>query len=629
MFLSHGPAVNILSGDLSEWKQKVGGTADGGIRMEERKRRQGMGTWRRILCLFVEYAGGNNMAMLIFMAVSGTSAVLQVYVVSRFIDAVLESVTEMAWNGRLLVLSVALILTVSVDWLGPGITRLLQRKSELALEERYRPILLKKCAGLAYCHVEQSDSMDLINRVLRDTGKRVMEIYMAGLSLLKLLIQIAGILFIIAGYVWWAALLILIFCIPLFWYSVRGGKKNYEAQRDTSKQTRKYQYLDTLLVRREYAYERNLFGYSDRVGEEYQNVYRDVLHTETNTQVYWAVKTKISGALSAVAALLIIATLLRPTVAGTISIGLFISLVNAVFQLTAQMSWGLSRNIDALVTGNEFAKDMEQFWRLDEEEGARDLPVYPQDIRRIEFRNVSFGYPGEKEDVLRNVSFSMERGKSYAFVGANGAGKTTAVKLLTGLYSGYRGEIWIDGRELREYTGAEQKGIFSVVYQDFIRHSLTLGENCQLADPCGAVAEGERDGLFRQFGLSELAESLPDGYDTLLGKVREGGVDLSGGQWQKLTLVRALLRPSPVRILDEPTASLDPQAESEIYRLFQSVDRERLTLLISHRLGFAKLVDRIFVFAGGEICEQGDFDFLMEKRGLFREMYEEQRSWYE
>lgn len=577
----------------------------------------------------IKYAPGANIWMLVLAIVSGICSVLQVYVVSDFINAALQAAQKAAFSFQLFLALFLLMLTVAVDWMAPRFQGILRQKAELKLLEKYRPILLEKCAKLEYIHVEWAESHDLISRILKETEKKWLDIYQAMLSLLKLFISITGILFVIAGYVWWAALLILLFCIPLFALSIKSGKKNYKAKRDTSQYSRKYWYLDYVLNSRECLEERKLFGYSEKINKKYADTYNEAFWIEIKTQIHWALKTKISGGLSSIAAILIVITLIQPTLAGKISIGLFISLVNAIFLLTSQMSWGLSRNIDALVDGNEFCKDMRDFFELSEDEGVLELPHYVENIESIEFKNVTFRYPGTDFDVLKNISFLMRIGKNYALVGPNGAGKTTVIKLLTGLYTDYAGEILINGKELREYTRAEQKGLFSVVYQDFVQHALTFRENCEIGDLCNSVSEERMAELFEQFDLSGAVEKFPDGYDTLLGKTREGGVDLSGGQWQKLSIVRALLRPAPIRILDEPTASLDPRMESEIYQMFQRLTGEKLTILISHRLGFVKLADEIIVFDNGMICEQGDFARLIEKKGLFCKMYDEQRSWYE
>ena len=570
-----------------------------------------------------------NVSMFMLSLLSGICSVVQVYAVSGFINIALQSIEDNLFDSKLFHKLFLLLLTMAVDWLVPRINGILRQRAELKMLQEYRPRMLEKCASLKYTHVEQSESHDLIQRVLKEPEKQWQGIYQSLLALLKLFISIAGIMAVIAGFVWWAAGIILLFCIPLFAFSVKGGRINYQTMRDTSHYSRKYGYLDYVLNSRECLNERKLFGYTEKINMQYADTYYEAFGIETKVNIFWALKTKLSGGLSAIAALLIVITLIQPTLSEKISIGLFISLVNAVFLLTSQMSWGLSRNIDALVHGSEFCRDMRKFWGLSEEAGVLEVPHYMKNIEEITFRNVSFGYPGTDYEVLKNVSFTMKWGQNYALVGANGAGKSTVIKLLTGLYTDYEGEILINGKELRKYAPQEQKGIFSVVYQDFCRHSLTFRENCQIGNPCEVLSEKKMAELAEQFELSHTIERFPDGYDTLLGKIREGSLDLSGGEWQKLAMIRALLRPAKVRILDEPTASLDPKTESEIYGLFQQMTEKTLTILISHRLGFSKLADQIIVFENGCICEQGNFRELMEKKGLFYTMYEEQRSWYQ
>mgnify|MGYP002592152117 FL=1 len=570
-----------------------------------------------------------NIIMLIMTLISGTCMILQVQAISDFIDNALLFLEKQKLDVDFYNSALLLIFFVTIDWMFPRIISILGQKSELKLKEMYRPLLLEKCAKLKYCYVENSESWDLINRVLKNTEKQWVDIFEAVLSLLQLTIKIIGILFIIAGYVWWAAIFILIFCIPLFILSIKGGKSNYKAQKDTSNLTRRYEYLDKILNEREYIDERKLFGFYKNVDEKYSEAYKKAFRIATKTQIHWAMKTKLSGALSSIAALLIITTLMRPTIKGVISVGLFLSLVNAIFSLTSQMSWELSRNIDILVKGTEFYKDIKWFCRLDEEYGVLELPEYIEDIKTIEFKHVYFRYPGTEIEILKDVSFKMENGKHYALVGQNGAGKTTIIKLLTGLYSEYTGEILINGKELRCYTKAQQKGMFAVVYQEFIRHALTVRENCELANPCGTISEEQIMTLLDKFELSDVVNEYSNGLDTSLGKVKKDSVDFSGGQWQKLAIIRALLGEKKVQILDEPTAALDPKMESEVYELFQEMTDDRMTILISHRLGFAKKVDHIIVFSNGTVLEQGDFVNLMNKQGLFYQMYQEQRSWYE
>lgn len=577
----------------------------------------------------LKYIKKSVIMMLVLSIISGLCTVLQVYAVSYFVNQALVAVEVERVSSDLIFATIILLVTVTIDWLSPRFINYIRKKSELILQKEYRTQLLEKCAKLEYSYVENSDSWDLISRVLSDTEQKWMNIIDAVLSLTKLFIGIIGVLFVIAGYVWWAAVLILLFCIPLFAFSIKGGKKNYQAHRDVSKIIRKYNYLDWVLRDRENVNERKLFSYSKELSEKFGEEYRKAFWIETKTQIHWSLKTKMSGGLSSIAALLIVITLIQPTVTGKISIGIFVSLVNAVFQMTSQMSWGLSRNIDALVSGYEFGKDVNNFSMMSEEDGVLDDSVYFKNIETIEFRQVTFRYPGSEIDVLNNVSFIMEYGTNYALVGANGAGKTTVIKLLTGLYDNYSGEILINGKELREYSKAEQKGMFAVVFQDYVQHSMSIRDNLQIANPNGEIDEKLIREKIAQFDMDKFVKDLPNGVDTVLGKIEKEGIDLSGGQWQKLAMIRALIRPAKIRILDEPTAALDPKMESEVYRLFQQLTDDKLTILISHRLGFARMADNIIVFSEGSVLEQGDFETLMNNKGLFYKMFEEQRSWYE
>jgi len=211
-------------------------------------------------------------------------------------------------------------------------------------------------------------------------------------------------------------------------------------------------------------------------------------------------------------------------------------------------------------------------------------------------------------------------------VGVNGAGKTTLTKLLTGLYGQYEGEILLNGRDLRSYSQSELKSLYSLAYQDFARYFVSLKDTIALGWP---DREARLDATIHQVGLDDAVTELPKGANTPLGKILDEGTDISGGQWQRVAIARALVSPAPVRILDEPTAALDPISESDIYHEFKRMSQGVTTLFISHRLGSTLLADRIFVIGEGRVLEQGDHEELMALHGLYAEMYEAQRSWYQ
>ena len=226
------------------------------------------------------------------------------------------------------------------------------------------------------------------------------------------------------------------------------------------------------------------------------------------------------------------------------------------------------------------------------------------------------------------MDMKIEAGRHYAFVGANGAGKSTIAKLLTGLYQDYEGRILINGRDLREYTAAQLKAFYSVVYQDFARYSISIWDNIAIGCVGGADEEAI-DNAITALKLDSVMEGLEDGKDTLLGKLAQEGKDFSGGEWQRIALARCFVSEAPIRVLDEPTAALDPIAESNLYSEFAKLCEGRTTLFFSHRLGSVKLADYIYVIDNGHVEEQGTHNELMAAKQLYYTMYDSQRRWYQ
>lgn len=256
------------------------------------------------------------------------------------------------------------------------------------------------------------------------------------------------------------------------------------------------------------------------------------------------------------------------------------------------------------------------------------LPV-PSALRQgVAFANVRFAYPGGPE-VIRGISFSIQPGEVVALVGENGAGKTTIVKLLARLYDPTEGTVLVDGQDLRQYDLEGWRRSIAVAFQDFARFALTAGENIGIG-AVEALDDGQRiAAAARLSGASAVIDELPQGLETLLGKQFEGGVDLSGGQWQKVAIGRAFMRDAQVLILDEPTAALDPRSEHEVYQRFAALVRGKAVLLISHRLSAVRMADRILVLEHGEIVESGAHEELLALQGRYAEMWNLQAARYQ
>lgn len=385
---------------------------------------------------------------------------------------------------------------------------------------------------------------------------------------------------------------------------------------------------------REAIEERGVFGYTENLNDQYVEKNKFAMNFRLKVIKRDFVESHLRGITIILFSVGSMFVLIKPAIDGVITIGMFIALMEAVFGLSNKLSWGIHGLIKNISEKQEFLKDLTEFMRLEEHEDATSLPDKKIMFKTLEFKNVSFKYPGTEKLILNDVSFKIEFGKHYSFVGVNGAGKTTIIKLITGLYTNYTGEIYVDGRSLRDLTQSEIKGLSSVVYQDFAKYYITLYDNLIIADldENNAVEDLSKrtkaQKAIELVGLSDAVAKLKGGIDTPLGKIVENGIDLSGGEWQRLAFARSVMSTAPLKILDEPTAALDPLSESRVYRNFEQISRGMTTIFISHRLGSTKLADVIYVLSNGKIAESGSHSKLMSLKGIYWEMFNSQAEWY-
>ena len=253
----------------------------------------------------------------------------------------------------------------------------------------------------------------------------------------------------------------------------------------------------------------------------------------------------------------------------------------------------------------------------------------PRPIRRgFEFRNVSFAYPGTERRVLKNFNFTLAPGERIALIGENGQGKTTVVKLITRLYDPTEGQILLDGVDLREYALDDLHQEMGVIFQDFMRYEMTVRENIGVGRVELAHTEEDIELAAEKSLASSVVAKLAGGYDQMLGRRFETGVDLSGGEWQRIALARAYLRDAQLLILDEPTAALDAKSELEVFERFAELTLGKMALLISHRFSTVRMADRIVVLAGGQLVEEGNHKQLIALGGRYAEMFEMQAASY-
>lgn len=568
---------------------------------------------------------------ILYLVLSLAAAILPTYQViinAEFVDNALGLIDGSVTRRAVYVSLAIVIAVIAYQWLVEPVKTYLANKIEMDLRVNLKGAYVEKCSKIEFKYIENTDSMDLMNRVADTMEHKFIEGFTNVVNLLSLIMTIVGILIVLITQIAWLALIIIVVAIPLLYLSFLSGKATYEANKEITKYQRKFKYLTTVMTGRENVDERTVFGYNGKLNDKWFEQYEISRKMETKTRAKWFVKLKSGSVITAFLCTFVAAMLINPVAKGIITIGMFFSLINATFDLVHAMSWSLTRFIEAVSTHIEYLKELTQFASFDQYDDADALPERGCGFESLEFKNVTFKYPGTDTYILKNMSMKIEAGKHYAFVGANGAGKSTVAKLLTGLYQDYEGQILINGKELREYTAAALKAFYSVVYQDFARYSISIWDNIAIGS-FGCAEEEKVNNAIKALKLDSVIEGLEDGKDTLLGKLAKEGKDLSGGEWQRIALARCFVSDAPVRVLDEPTAALDPIAESNLYSEFAKLCEGRTTLFFSHRLGSVKLSDYIYVIDNGHVEEQGTHDELMAAKKLYYTMYDSQRRWYQ
>lgn len=384
-------------------------------------------------------------------------------------------------------------------------------------------------------------------------------------------------------------------------------------------------YHSSLLLHREYASERKAFGYEQEIGTRYDRDFSDAVQKNSilgKRRLHAEVVVTIFSVVYSTATFFI---LLHPLYVGHITLGAFIAAFTAANKLR-----GVSNQIyDAVFTLSSSFKQMSGFFAfLGLEEATNNVSDQGVDLSAgIEFQNVSFTYPNADTPLLENISFTLHPGKHYALVGENGCGKTTLVKLLLGLYRATQGTIRVGGKDIQSMTDGEKHRIFSVMFQDFYRYPLSVRENVSLSSEF-SPSDKTIHSMLNTLGVRNPAVCTDGGLDTNLLHLKNGGVNLSGGEWQKVTAARCILSGAPITILDEPNAALDPLSEEVFYRTCAEMLTKKTTLFISHRLGSVKQADEIMVLCDKKLIAMAHHEALMGTCEYYANLFETQRGLY-
>ena len=427
----------------------------------------------------------------------------------------------------------------------------------------------------------------------------------------------------------WLIVLLLVALIPAFLGEAHFNAQTYTLDFRRTPERRELDYVRQTAASVETAKEVKIFGLNafliDRFRVLSQSFYAANRQIAQQRALWGAVFTSIGTVGYYLAYVWIIGS----TLTGTLTIGDLTFLAGSFRRLRTLLE-GLLASFSSTAAQALYLDDLFGFFEVTPEiqSPASPLPM-PEPIRQgFVFEDVGFRYPGADRWAVRHLSFTLKAGETLALVGENGAGKTTLVKLLTRLYDPDEGRITLDGRDLRDYDLDALRGAMGVIFQDFVRYNLTAGDNIAV----GRISARDDHARIERAASSSLADAvidgLPQGYDQMIGKRFRNGVELSGGEWQKVAIARAYMRDAQVLVLDEPTAALDARSEFEVFQRFKELSAGKTAVLISHRFSSVRMADRILVLSGGRVEASGTHAELLAQKGRYAELFELQAAGY-
>lgn len=466
----------------------------------------------------------------------------------------------------------------------------------------------------------------------REAGMRPIHILSATFRVISSVLSVVSFIVVLATLSPLAPLIVIIASIPGAVVNYYYRNRNFKYIRRHSKERRQMNYYSSLMTNKDNAKEIKILGLADTFKEKYDDAFkvyykglRRIILRESFMQIVVSLIYVIaSGALFGFVAYNVVFS-------GNGEIGDWSLYTGALTSITSYVST-IVTSTATIYEGTLFIENMLDFMK----EPSTVVPTIEQPLipvrnshHTIEFKNVSFRYPGTERDVIKNVNLKLETDRSVILVGLNGAGKTTLLKLIMRLYDPTDGVILLDGRDIREYDVEKLYAMYGIIFQDFGKYADTAEENIRFGDVRSEYSEDDIIEASKFGNAHDFIEQLPDGYKTPLTRMFEdNGIELSGGQWQKLSIARAFYKKSDILIMDEPTASLDPLAEQDVLNRFASLSKGKISIFVSHRLSGARVAGQIIVLENGEIAEEGTHDELMARRGRYHLLFTTQADRY-
>jgi ATP-binding cassette subfamily B protein len=508
-----------------------------------------------------------------------------------------------------------------------GIT-MCQALLKAQLAHRVNVLILEKALTLDLTHFEDSELYDKLTSARREASSRPLSLVMRTSGLFQNALAITSFAVLLSQFSPWAVFILLFGGMPAFFAETKFSGDAFRLFRWRAPETRMQTYLETALAREDHAKEVKLFDLGKLFLKRYVAIYDGLYEKDRNLTIkresYGFVFTCVSIAALYSAYAWCAITAAR----GLISIGDMTMYIMMFRQGQAAVTASLGA-VGGMYEDNLYLSTLYEYLEVEVAPSTGTAVSGPDPEAGVQFENVEFRYPGSDKVAITGINLQIKRGRSLALVGENGSGKTTLIKLLTRLYKPTYGRILLDGRDLNEWDETVLRRRIGVIFQDFVRYQLIVGENIGAGDVRAFEDRDRWKEAATQGKSAPFIEDMPQQYDTQLGKWFKDGRELSGGQWQKIALSRAFMRhDADILVLDEPTAAMDAAAEAEVFEHFRSLMGQKIAIVISHRFSTVRMASEIVVLDQGHIVERGDHESLMAQDGVYSKLFTLQARGY-
>ncbi len=585
---------------------------------------------RRALGLVWTTSRPLTITLALLTVVAGILPAVIAFIGQLIVDGVVAALTSPAPNTRrvllLILLEAIVVILVAASQRGLSVSQSLLRA---LLGQRVNVMILEKALTLQLSNFEDSEFYDKLTQARREASSRPLSLVNRTFGLVQNAISLTSYAVLLFAFSPWAVVILIGAGLPSFFAEAKFSGDAFRLFRWRSPETRMQMYLETVIAREDGVKEVKLFQLGPRLLQRYRDIFNKLFVEDRRLTLRRDGWGFVLGLLSTTAFYGAYAWIVITTMNGEITLGAMTMYLVLFRQGQTAVAASLSA-ISGMYEDNLYLSNLYDYLGQAVPSRHGEAKYGPDPRRGLQFKNVSFSYPGSNGKALNNVSLQIRPGESLALVGENGSGKTTLIKLLTRLYDPTEGHIILDGLDLQNWDVEALRQRIGVIFQDFGRYQFSVGENIGAGD-VRYIDDADRWTKAAKTGMAaQFIEEMPDGYETQLGRWFKGGRELSGGQWQKIALSRAFMRSdADILVLDEPTAAMDAASEAAIFDHFQSESHSKMTILISHRFSTVRAADRIIVIHNGEVLEQGNHESLLAMNGQYAHLFKLQARGYQ